>query len=63
MHLRDKQHTLIQLVVNLYSPEQTLQKAVHDILSTCGQANEQAKGSEPAAHVDEKQVALLLSKA
>ena len=61
--MRDKQHTLIQLVLNLYSPEQTLQKAVHDILNTCGQANEQAKGSEPAAHVDEKQVALLLSKA
>jgi len=44
-------------------PEQTLQKAVHDILNTCGQANEQAKGSEPAAHVDDKQVAMLLSKA
>ncbi|KNZ52953.1 hypothetical protein VP01_3389g3 [Puccinia sorghi] len=44
-------------------PDQTLQKAVHEILKTCGQANEQAKGSETAAHVDEKQVVMLLSKA
>ncbi|KNZ46324.1 hypothetical protein VP01_735g6 [Puccinia sorghi] len=44
-------------------PDQTLQKAVQEILKTCGQANEQAKGSETAAHVDEKQVVMLLSKA
>ena len=63
MHLRDKRHTYTTGCESPHSPEQTLQKAVHDILNTCGQANEQAKGSEPAAHVDEKQVALLLSKA
>ncbi|KNZ44880.1 hypothetical protein VP01_8732g1 [Puccinia sorghi] len=44
-------------------PGQTLQKAVNDILNTCGQSNEQAKGSQPAAQVDEKQVVMLLSKA
>lgn len=55
--------TPLWLYLTFYSPDQTLQKAVNDILNTCGQSNEQAKGSQPAAHVDEKQVVILLSKA
>jgi hypothetical protein len=46
-----------------HSPDHTLQKAVTEILANCGQSVQQAKGVEPVKQVDEKQVALLLSRA
>ncbi|PLW10363.1 hypothetical protein PCANC_16401 [Puccinia coronata f. sp. avenae] len=44
-------------------PEHGLQKAVKDILANCGQSAQQAKDVDAVKHVDEKQVALILSRA
>ncbi|OAV87663.1 hypothetical protein PTTG_29332 [Puccinia triticina 1-1 BBBD Race 1] len=54
-------HNSKDKVVAKEIPDQTLQKAVHSILATCGEKNTHPKDNKPA-HIDERQVAMLLSK-